>query len=90
MLKDLNEVNILINVFNIFQNVRSGQFNEFIIINFILSSGTMALLALSFLTPYFYYIPQSTLAAVLVTAVVFMIDYKIIIILWRGSSKYFC
>lgn len=47
----------------------------------------MTLLALSFLTPYFYYIPQSTLAAVLISAVVFMIDFKIITILWKGSSE---
>ncbi|XP_036144402.1 sodium-independent sulfate anion transporter [Monomorium pharaonis] len=51
-----------------------------------LYSGTMALLALSFLTPYFYYIPRATLAAVLITAVLFMIDLKIIKMLWRGSK----
>ncbi|XP_011175247.2 sodium-independent sulfate anion transporter isoform X2 [Solenopsis invicta] len=51
-----------------------------------LYSGTMALLALSFLTPYFYYIPRATLAAVLITAVLFMIDLKIIKLLWRGSK----
>ncbi|XP_033215482.1 sodium-independent sulfate anion transporter-like [Belonocnema kinseyi] len=50
-------------------------------------SGTVTLLALSFLTPYFYYIPQSTLAAVLISAVVFMIDYKIITMLWKGSRR---
>lgn len=33
----------------------------------------MTLLALSLLTPYFYYIPKATLAAVLITAVVFMV-----------------
>ncbi|XP_032686334.1 sodium-independent sulfate anion transporter-like [Odontomachus brunneus] len=48
-----------------------------------LYSGTMALLALSFLTPYFYYIPRATLAAVLITAVIFMIDLKLIKLLWR-------
>lgn len=48
----------------------------------------MALLALSFLTPYFYYIPRATLAAVLITAVMFMIDVKIIKLLWKGSSQY--
>lgn len=47
----------------------------------------MTLFALSFLTPYFYFIPRSALAAVLVTAVVFMIDWSIIPILWKGSSK---
>ena len=51
-------------------------------------AGTMTLLALSFLTPYFYYIPRATLAAVLICAVVFMIDLKIIKLLWRGCSQY--
>ncbi|XP_018347540.1 PREDICTED: sodium-independent sulfate anion transporter-like [Trachymyrmex septentrionalis] len=51
-----------------------------------LYSGTMALLALSFLTSYFYYIPRATLAAVLISAVLFMIDVKIIKLLWKGSK----
>ncbi|XP_077272863.1 sodium-independent sulfate anion transporter isoform X1 [Temnothorax americanus] len=51
-----------------------------------LYSGTMALLALSFLTPYFYYIPRATLSAVLIIAVFFMIDLKIIKLLWKGSK----
>ncbi|XP_017878927.1 sodium-independent sulfate anion transporter-like [Ceratina calcarata] len=49
--------------------------------------GTMTLLALSFLTPYFYYIPRTTLAAVLISAVVFLIDLKILRLLWKGSKK---
>ncbi|EFN76472.1 Sodium-independent sulfate anion transporter [Harpegnathos saltator] len=51
-----------------------------------LYSGTMTLLALSFLTPYFYYIPRATLAAVLITAVIFMIDLRIIKLLWKGCK----
>ncbi|KAL0108508.1 hypothetical protein PUN28_015208 [Cardiocondyla obscurior] len=51
-----------------------------------LYSGSMALLALSFLTPYFSYIPRATLSAVLISAVLFMIDLKIIKLLWRGSK----
>ncbi|KYM92093.1 Sodium-independent sulfate anion transporter [Atta colombica] len=51
-----------------------------------LYSGTMVLLALSFLTSYFYYIPRATLAAVLISAVIFMIDVKIIKLLWKGSK----
>lgn len=51
-----------------------------------LYSGTMALLALSFLTSYFYYIPRATLSAVLISAVLFMIDLKIIKLLWKGSK----
>ncbi|XP_031846404.2 sodium-independent sulfate anion transporter isoform X2 [Nomia melanderi] len=49
--------------------------------------GIMTLLALSFLTPHFYYIPRATLAAVLITAVVFIIDLKIMKLLWKGSKR---
>ncbi|XP_076622162.1 sodium-independent sulfate anion transporter [Colletes latitarsis] len=49
--------------------------------------GIMSLLALSFLTPHFYYIPRATLAAVLISAVVFMIDLKIVKLLWNGCKK---
>jgi hypothetical protein len=52
-----------------------------------LSPGTLIVLALSLLTPYFYYIPRSTLAAVLISAVVFMIDWKILKILWNFNSE---
>lgn len=54
-----------------------------------LYSGTIILLALSFLTPYFYFIPRATLSAVLICAVMFMIDWKIIIILWKSSKRDF-
>nr|CAD7428827.1 unnamed protein product [Timema monikensis] len=50
-----------------------------------LYSGTIILLALGYLTPYFYFIPRCTLAAVLITAVMFMIDFKIMIHLWKCS-----
>jgi sodium-independent sulfate anion transporter 11 len=53
----------------------------------LLSPGTLIVLALSLLTPYFSYIPRSTLAAVLISAVVFMIDWKILITLWKCNSK---
>lgn len=38
-----------------------------------LYTASLTLLALSVLTPYFYYIPTATLASVLVIAVVFMV-----------------
>ncbi|XP_044016283.1 sodium-independent sulfate anion transporter-like [Aphidius gifuensis] len=52
-------------------------------------SGVLTLLALSFLTPYFGFIPRATLSAVLMTAVIFLIDLKIIKILWKGNKKDF-
>lgn len=51
-------------------------------------SGIMALLALSYLTPYFGFIPRATLSAVLMSAVIFLIDWKIIKVLWKGNSKW--
>lgn len=39
-------------------------------------SGTMTLLALSFLTPYFYFIPRATLGSVLICAVYFMVKHS--------------
>lgn len=39
-----------------------------------LYSSIMAVLALSLLTPYFYFIPKATLASVLIIAVMFMVS----------------
>lgn len=52
-----------------------------------LYSGTMTLFALSFLTPYFHYIPQATLAAVLISAIMFMIDWRLVPLLWKGKRS---
>ncbi|XP_033610931.1 sodium-independent sulfate anion transporter isoform X3 [Cryptotermes secundus] len=52
-----------------------------------LYSGTLIVLALSLLTPYFYYIPRSTLAAVLISAVAFMLDWNILKILWNCNKR---
>lgn len=41
-----------------------------------LYSAALTILALSLLTPYFYFIPTATLASVLVIAVMFMVSYK--------------
>lgn len=38
-----------------------------------LYSAVMIILALSLLTPYFYFIPKSTLGSVLICAVLFMV-----------------
>lgn len=49
--------------------------------------GTVIVLALSFLAPYFFYIPKATLAAVLIVAASSLVDYEIFGTLWRCSSK---
>lgn len=46
-------------------------------------TGSLVLLAIAFLTPLFFYIPKASLAAVIIYAVIFMVDYKIVPELWR-------
>lgn len=52
-------------------------------------TGSIVILSLQFLTPYFYYIPKAALASVIVSAVVFMIDYEVIPPMYRSKSKKF-
>ncbi|XP_055299974.1 sodium-independent sulfate anion transporter-like isoform X3 [Sitodiplosis mosellana] len=54
-----------------------------------LYSSIMTVLSLSLLTPYFYFIPKATLASVLVIAVMFMIDFKLPVQLWRKNRRDF-
>ncbi|XP_068084543.1 sodium-independent sulfate anion transporter [Anabrus simplex] len=54
-----------------------------------LYSGTLILLALSFLTPCFYFIPRATLSAVLISAVIFMIEWQVALTLWYTSKREF-
>ncbi|CAH0723345.1 unnamed protein product, partial [Brenthis ino] len=49
-----------------------------------LYTGVLVLLALSLLTPYFYYIPKAALAAVVICAVIFMIEYEVVKPMWRS------
>lgn len=50
-------------------------------------TGVLVLIALLFFTPYFYYVPKSALAAVIVAAVVFMVEVKVVKPMWRTKSK---
>lgn len=52
-------------------------------------SAAISLLALAFMTHYFYFIPKATLSSVLVCAIVFMFDFKIFVRLWRQSKPDF-
>jgi len=49
-------------------------------------AGVMVVLSLSLLTPYFYFIPRATLAAVIMCAVVFMVEADKIAPMWRTNS----
>lgn len=44
-------------------------------------------LSLMFMTPMFAYIPKSALAAIIIAAVVFMVEVKVIKPMWRSKSK---
>ncbi|KAH9633319.1 hypothetical protein HF086_004033 [Spodoptera exigua] len=46
--------------------------------------GVLVLLALSLLTPYFYFIPKAALASVVICAVIFMIEYEVVKPMWRS------
>ncbi|XP_044252765.1 sodium-independent sulfate anion transporter-like [Tribolium madens] len=46
-------------------------------------TGVMVILALTFLTPYFSYIPKPTLAAVIICAVIFMVEVTLTKLIWR-------
>jgi len=48
----------------------------------------LIILALSLLTPYFYFIPKAALAAVIISAVIFMIEYEIVKPMWKSSRKF--
>ncbi|XP_050683795.1 sodium-independent sulfate anion transporter-like [Leptidea sinapis] len=50
-------------------------------------SGVITLLALNFLTQYFFFIPRACLSSVLICAVIFMVDFRIVVTLWRKSKR---
>lgn len=45
------------------------------------------ILSLQFFTPCFQYIPKATLAAVIVAAVIFMVEFQVVKPMWRTKSK---
>ncbi|CAG7833194.1 unnamed protein product [Allacma fusca] len=49
-------------------------------------TGMMVILALQFLTPYFFYIPKASLASVVCCSVIFMVDLKIIRPMWKSKK----
>ena len=50
--------------------------------------GALVLLALLFFTPYFYFIPKAALAAIIIAAVVFMVEIKVVKPMWRSKSNF--
>ncbi|KMY99141.1 sodium-independent sulfate anion transporter isoform X2 [Drosophila simulans] len=50
-------------------------------------TSVLVLLALGLLAPYFQYIPKAALSAVIISAVIFMIEFEVIKPLWRCSRR---
>lgn len=50
--------------------------------------GIIVVLALLYLTPFFAYIPKACLAAIIISAVIFMLQYDIVKPIWRSKSEY--
>ncbi|XP_045127808.1 sodium-independent sulfate anion transporter-like isoform X7 [Portunus trituberculatus] len=49
-------------------------------------TGLLVVLALAFLTPYFKYIPKATLSAVIICAVIFMVEYETVRPIWKARQ----
>ncbi|KDR24301.1 sodium-independent sulfate anion transporter-like isoform X2 [Zootermopsis nevadensis] len=49
-------------------------------------TGILVILSLQFFTPYFYYIPKTSLAAVIIAAVVFMVEFHVVKPMWRTKK----
>lgn len=52
-------------------------------------TGILVIVALVFCTPYFYFIPKTTLAGIIIAAVIFMVEVKVVKPIWRTKSKIF-
>ncbi|XP_029672275.1 sodium-independent sulfate anion transporter-like [Formica exsecta] len=50
-------------------------------------TGILVVLALSLLTPYFYYIPKATLSSVIISAVIFMVEIGMILPIWKCNKR---
>lgn len=53
-----------------------------------LYTGLLVIAALLFFTPYFYFIPKASLAAIIIAAVVFMVEVRVVKPMWRAKSKF--
>ncbi|XP_015595534.1 sodium-independent sulfate anion transporter isoform X2 [Cephus cinctus] len=52
-----------------------------------LYTGLLVILALLFLTPYFSYIPRASLAAIIIAAVIFMVEVRVVKPMWRTKKS---
>ena len=52
-----------------------------------LYTGLLVLLCLAFLMPYTAFIPKATLAAVIITAVIFSVEHHVVKPIWSSKSE---
>lgn len=52
-----------------------------------LYTGILVIIALLFFTPCFFFIPKATLAAVIIAAVVFMVEVRVVKPIWRSKKS---
>ena len=52
-----------------------------------LYTGALVLLCLGVLMPYCAFIPKATLSAVIMTAVIFSVEYEVVLPIWKSKSK---
>lgn len=52
-----------------------------------LYTGILVIVALVFFTPYFAFIPKTALAAVIIAAVVFMVEVRVVAPIWRSKKS---
>ena len=51
-------------------------------------TGAIVIFALALLMPLCAYIPKAALGAVIITAVIFSVEYEVVRPMWRSKSKY--
>ncbi|ALC47619.1 CG9702 [Drosophila busckii] len=49
--------------------------------------GIIVVLSIQYLTEYFYFIPKAVLAAIIISAVVFQLQYQIVVPMWRSKRS---
>lgn len=52
-----------------------------------LYTGILVILSLLFFTPYFFYIPKAALAGIIISAVIFMVEVRVVKPMWRSKKS---
>lgn len=48
--------------------------------------GILVILSLLFFTPYFFYIPKAALGGIIISAVIFMVEVRVVKPMWRSKK----